>query len=180
MRKLTLFLVLAAVVFLGGVAATLGCGDKFVVLGRGMRFGRAHAAKFPGSVLIYVNRASHMPAAMKEFRLEPTLKAAGHSIRVVENFADLDQMLTSGRYDIVLTDVADSARVQERAASSLSKPLVVPVLYKPAPAELAAAEKKYGCLIAPTSTRSLDLLPVVDQAMQGRAKGQVARCLTGT
>jgi hypothetical protein len=179
MRKLTLLLVLAAVVILGRAPAAHACGDKFVVLGRGMRFGRAHAARFPGSVLIYANPASHMPDAMKQFRLEPTLKAAGHKTRVVENSADLEEMLASGRYDIVLADVTDSAGVQTQAASAPSKPSVVPVLYKPTPADLAAVEKKYGCLIAPASSR-LDLLPVLDQAMQSRARGHVVRCLPTT
>ncbi len=180
MRKMPFLLALAVVVFLGGAPAVLGCGDKFVVLGRGMRFGRASAAKFPGAVLIYANPASHMPAAMKEFRLETTLKAAGHKTRVVDSSADLEQALASSKYDIVLADIADSPGVQKESASAASKPLVVPVLYKPTPSELAAVEKKYGCLIAPASSRSADLLPVLDQAMQSRAKGLGVRCLTGT
>ena len=180
MRKLPLPLALAAVVFLSGAPAVLGCGDKFVVLGRGVRFGRAFAAKFPASVLIYANPASHMPAAAKEFRLEATLKAAGHKTRVVESSADLEQALTSGKYDIVLADLADSPGVQKNAASAASKPMVIPVLYKPTPTELAAVEKTYGCLIAPASSRSPDLLPVLDQAMQSRTSGTGARCQKGT
>jgi hypothetical protein len=180
MRKMPLTMALAAVVFLSGAPAVLGCGDKFVVLGRGMRFGRASAAKFPGAVLIYVNPASHMPAAMKEFQLETTIKTAGHKTRVVESVADFEQALASGKYDIVLADIADSPDIQKGAAAAASKPSVIPVLYKPTPAELAAVEKKYGCLIAPASSRGADLLPVLDQAMQSRAKGLGVRCQAGT
>ena len=179
MRKMPLLLALAAVLFLSGAPASLGCGDKFVVLGRGMRFGRASAAKFPGAVLIYVNPASHMPAAMKEFRLETTIKAAGHKTHVVESAADLEQALTSRKYDIVLADIADSPDIQKGTANAASRPSVIPVLYKPTPAELAAVEKKYGCLIAPASSRSADLLPVLDQAMQSRTKGLGVSCQTG-
>jgi hypothetical protein len=178
MRKTPLLLAFAAFVFLGGSAAVLGCGDKFVVLGRGMHFGRVSGAKFPGAVLIYVNPASHMPAAMKEFRLETTIKAAGHKTRVVESAADFEQALASGKYDIVLADIADSPDIQKGVATAASKPSVIPVLYKPTPSELAAVEKKYGCLIAPASSRSADLLPVLDQAMQSRAKGLGIRCQT--
>ncbi len=180
MRKMPLLLALATVVFLGGAQVVFGCGDKFVVLGRGMRFGRASAAKFPGAVLIYVNPASHMPAAMKEFRLETTIKGAGHKTRVVESTGDLEQALASGKYDLVLADIADGPKLQKDAASAASKPSVIPVLYKPTPVELAAVEKKYGCLIAPASSRSPDLLPVLDQAMQSRTKGLGVRCQTGT
>ena len=56
MRKMPLLLVLAAAVFVAGAPVALGCGDKFVVLGRGMRFGRA--SKYPASILIYMNPAS--------------------------------------------------------------------------------------------------------------------------
>jgi hypothetical protein len=178
MKKLFLAGISAALLL--GPEVGLACGDKFVVLGRGVRFGRAFASKYPASILIYMNPASHMSAAAREFKLEKTLKAAGHKTRVVESSADLEQALASGKYDIVLADIADSPGVQKDAASAASKPSVVPVLYKPTPEELAAVEKKYGCLIAPASSRSAELLPVLDQAMQSRAKGLGARCQTGT
>lgn len=179
MRKL-LFTGYAAAALLLGPEVGLACGDKFVVLGRGMRFGRVLPAKYPASILIYMNPASNMPAAAKQFKLEQTLKAAGHKPRVVESATDLEQALASGKYDIVLADIADTPGIQKDATAGASKPSVVPVLYKPTPAELAAVEKKYGCLIAPVSSRSAELLPVLDQAMQSRAKGLGARCQTGT
>ena len=177
-RKMPLLVVLAAAVFVAEAPVALGCGGKFAVLGRGMRFGRA--SKYPASILIYINPASNMPAAAREFKLEKTLKASGHKARVVESPVDLEQALASGKYDIVLADIADSPNVQKVAASAASKPIVVPVLYKPTPTELAAVEKKYGCLIAPASSRATELLPVLDQAMQSRVKGNAARCQTGT
>ena len=67
---------LAGVLALGDVAS--GCGDKFVLLGRGARVARS---KYPSSILIFMNPASNLPAAEKEFRLEETLKAAGHKAR---------------------------------------------------------------------------------------------------
>lgn len=171
---------IAAAAFLAGSPAALGCGDKFVVLGRGVRFGRAYAAKFPGSVLIYVNPTSHMPVAMKEFRLETMIRAAGHKTRTVESAADFEQALASGKYDIVLADIGDGAEAQRRAGSVSVKPTVIPVLYKPTPAELEGVEQKYGCLIAPASSRRSDLLPVLDKAMQNRKSGAGVRCQTAT
>ena len=180
MRRTLLLVVMAAAVLMAGAHVASGCGDKFVVLGRGVRLRRAFPAKYPASILIYMNSASNMPAAAKQFKLEQTLKAAGHKPRLVESAADLEQALASGKYDIVLADISDSPAVQKDAAAGASKPSVVPVLYKPTPAELEAVEKKYGCLIAPASSRATELLPVLDQAMQSRAKGDGARCQTGT
>jgi hypothetical protein len=176
MKKL-LFTGIAAAALALGPVAVLACGDKFVVLGR---TGRFFVTKYPAAILIYVNPGSHMPAAMKEFRLEATLKRAGHKPKTVDSSADLEQALSSGKYDLVLADLSDCPGVEKDAVSAVSKPLVVPVLYKPTPDELAAVEKKYGCLIAPASSRSTDLLPVLDQAMQNRAKGIGARCRTST
>jgi len=175
--KKRLFAGLAAALLLGPPEALLACGDKFVVMGRVVRIS---PAKYPALILIYANPASHMPAAMKEFRLESALKLAGHKSKIVDNPAELEQALASGKYDIVLAELSDSPAVQKEAAAAASKPLVVPVLYKPTPNELAAVEKKYGCLIAPASSRSTDLLPVLDHAMQNRAKGVGVRCQTGT
>jgi hypothetical protein len=180
MRRIRPLLLIVAAALLVESPAVLGCGDKFVVLGRGVRFGRAYAAKFPGSVLIYVNPASHMPVAMKEFRLETMIRAAGHKTRVVESNAEFEQALASGKYDIVLADIGDGTDAQKRAFSVSSKPTVIPVLYKPTPADLEGVEKKYGCLIAPASSRRSDLLPVLDKAMQNRKGGAGVRCQIAT
>jgi hypothetical protein len=176
MKKL-LFAGLTVAALVLGPAAVLACGDKFVVLGRAGRF---FVTKYPATILIYVNPASHMPAAMKDFRLEATLKKAGHKPKTVDSSADLEQALASGKYDLVLADLSDCPDVSRDAASTTGKPMVVPVLYKPTPEELSSVEKKYGCLIAPASSRATDLLPVLEQAMQNRAKGAGTRCRTST
>ena len=67
---------LAGVLALGDVAS--GCGDKFVLLGRGARVARS---KYPSSILIFMNPASNLLAAAQKFWLEETLKPAGHKAR---------------------------------------------------------------------------------------------------
>jgi hypothetical protein len=49
---------------------------------------------------------------------------------------------------------------------------VVPVLYRPTADELAAAEKQYGCAM---KTPSKDYLSAIDEAMNQKAKGTVAK-----
>ena len=168
------FLVLAmavgAVVFGAGSAA--GCGDKFVLVGPGTRVLRS---KFPSRILIYMNPASRVPAAENEFRLEATLKAAGHKSVEVTSVADVEKALASGKYDLVLTDVADAPGVRKQAATVASPPAVLALLYKPTPAELSAAEKEAQCMVQP-SKQSRDLLLVVDSTMKGRSKGLAANC----
>jgi hypothetical protein len=161
----------AGVLALAGDVAS-GCGDKFVLLGRGARVART---KYPSSILIFMNPASHLPAAEKEFRLEATLKAAGHKARSAGTEAEVRKEIESGKYDLVLADVADASALRKDAGAAASKPVVLPLLYKPTPAEMSAAERDASCLVRP-SKQSRDLLAVVDQTLADRRKGGSAAC----
>jgi hypothetical protein len=82
-------LLIAGAMALGADVAA-GCGDKFILLGRGARVARS---KFPSTILIYMNPSSRVPAADKEFRLEAVLRAAGHKARVAETDAEVQKAL---------------------------------------------------------------------------------------
>ena len=71
-RALAIAAIVAGVLALGPTVAT-GCGDKFVLIGGGARVNRS---KFPSRVLVFMNPASRIPAAEKEFHVEATLAAA--------------------------------------------------------------------------------------------------------
>ena len=168
-------LVIAATV--GGVLAlghgvASGCGDKFVLIGGAARINRS---KFPSRVLVFMNPASRVPAAEKEFHVEATLTAAGHKAKVVESEAEVAKALESGKYDLVLADVADVPELRKQCGASASKPAVLPLLYKPTAAELSAAEKEANCLVRP-SKKSSDLLAVIDETMRDRSKGIAPNC----
>lgn len=153
-----------------GIAA--GCGDKFVLVGGSARINRS---KYPSRVLVFMNPASRVPAAEKEFHVEATLTAAGHRAKVVESEAAVGKEIESGKYDLVLADLADVPSLRQRCGASASKPAVLPLLYKPTPAELAAAEKEANCLVRP-SKKSSDLLAVIDETMRDRSKGIAPNC----
>lgn len=167
-------LVAGALIFGRDIAAA--CGDKFVLLGRGARVARS---QFPSTILIFMNPSSRMPAAEKEFRLEATLKAAGHKAKVAETDAEVQKALATGKYDLVLADVVDVPELRKEAGGSASKPVVLPLLYEPTPDELSAAEKEANCAVRP-SKKSQDLLAVVDETMKGRRKGAGAICETAS
>jgi hypothetical protein len=157
-----------------GTGVASGCGDKFVLIGRGARVARS---QFPSSILIFMNPSSRVPAAEKEFHVEAMLKAAGHKPVVAESETEVRKALASGKYDLVLADAADVPELRKEAGAAPSKPLVLPLLYKPTPAELATAEKEANCAVRP-SAKSRDLLIVVDETMKGRRKGVAAACDT--
>jgi hypothetical protein len=162
---------LIAAMFLGNSVAA-GCGDKFVVLGRGVRFARA---KYPARIVIYKSPASHIPAADKEYMLESTLKLAGHKPSVAENPGELRKLLSARPYDLVLGDVSDAGSLEGTVHASNSDATVIPVMYNPTPAELADAQGRYNCLVK-TSKKNTDLLSVIDETMLARSKGAAANC----
>jgi hypothetical protein len=162
--------VAGALALVQGVAA--GCGDKFVLVGGAARINRS---KFPSRVLVFMNPASRVPAAEKEFHVEATLTAAGHKAKVVESEAEVQKALETGKYDLVLADVADVPELRKQCGASASKPAVLPLLYKPTAAELSAAEKEANCLVRP-SKKASDLLAVIDETMKDRSKGIAPNC----
>ena len=106
------------------------------------------------NVLVYMNPSSRVPAAEKEFHVEATLTAAGHKAKVVESGAEVQKALDTGKYDLVLADVADVPELRKQCGASASKPAVLPLLYKPTAAELSAAEKEANCLVRPSKKSS--------------------------
>ena len=161
-----------ALILGSGVAA--GCGDKFVLLGAGARINRS---KFPSRVLVYMNPNSRIPAAEKQFHVEAMLTAAGHKAKLVESPAEVQKAIESGKYDLVLADVADVPELRKEAGAAASKPSILPLLYKPTPEELSAAEKEANCMVRPAK-KSADLLAVVDETMKNRRNGLAPNCPT--
>jgi hypothetical protein len=72
-------------------------------------------------------------------------------------------------YDLVFTDIKSAPAIESEAKGASSKPTVLPTLFNPSDADLAAATKEYHCVVkAPGSQK--DYLAVVNEAMAIRAK----------
>ena len=175
MRKFSavLFGVLAGVVLAS--SPLLACGDKLVLLGRGIRFQRMLATKHPATILVYLNPAAGISAADKEYQLRSLLKFAGHKPHAVTSAADLTAELGSGKYDVVLADYADAPGLEKEVQAAKARPALIPVVYNPTAVQRAAAEKEFSCLITPAK-KNYDLLGVVDQAMVSRAGNSSPMC----
>src|SRR5262245_14651920 len=82
------------------------CGDKFVVVGRGVRFDQAYAAIHPASILIVLPTKNVKSAAVRDSRLLIALKMAGHHVEVVQQQANLAAALGRSRRDIIIVEQA--------------------------------------------------------------------------
>jgi len=155
--------------------AVFACGDKLVLLGRGIRFQRMLAAKHPASILVYLNPGSGISSADREYQLRPLLKLAGHKSHSVATAAELTREVDSGTYDLILLDYSDAAALEKQLTAAKGKPALIPVMYNPSPDQRAAAEKEYSCLLTPTR-KNYDLLKVIDEAMVTRRGGSAPKC----
>jgi len=157
--------VLGAAALFGTVG--LACGDKLLVIGRGVRFQHAYAPH-QGSLLIY-SSGTQSGSTLRSAKLQTTLKQAGHKLQTVEGASQLDGVLKSGKVDVVLADFADLAGITRELQSAPSKPVVLPILFKPSKAELAAAQREYKFVLkAPTD--EVQYLRAIDEAMKVRLR----------
>ena len=156
-----------------GVAALLSgnvglaCGDKLLAIGRGVRFQRAYASH-QANLVIY-STGSQTGAALGSPRLQATLKQAGHKLQTVAGASQLDEVLKSGKVDVVLADFADLAGITRQLQSATSRPVVLPILLKPSKAELAAAQREYKFAIKGPADE-IQYLTAIDEAMKSRLR----------
>lgn len=167
-----ILMLLAAVVGVMAIGGDLlACGDKLLIVGRGLRTNRAlHRA----SILVYADPKGALPAALKEGHLRRDLERAGHRLRTATSREEFDAALGAGTYDLVLADLTAAHVLESEASAAPSKPTILPTLFNPSEAELAAAVRQYSCVVkAPADQK--DYMTVINEAMAERARQAPAK-----
>src|SRR6266540_137323 len=162
MRRITIALALAVGTLLMSIAVVDACGDKLLRIGRGARFQRS---VHPASILIYVSANTPMAAT----KVQSFLKRSGHKPRVVQGMDGFGGALSSGQYDLVLTDLSDVPGLQKQIDISSSKPSIVPIAIKATKAELTAAKRQYRCLVKNPDDGE-EYLDAIEAAMRLRGR----------
>ena len=121
-RTFSLLMVVLAV----AMPDLLACGDKFLIAGRGTRYQRPKNAR-AASVLIYADPASAIAATIKKAKIESLLKLEGHRATKVQTLQELSTIVSSGRYDVILTANGDADHVQRMVQASPDAAVVVGV-----------------------------------------------------
>jgi hypothetical protein len=142
LRKRTLAAMLGiSIIICRGVPAN-GCGDKLLVLGRGIRL-EALLGNRPAKILAYQHVGTHGAELIADPEFQSALKGAGFQLRIVRDAEELEVALRLGKYDLVVADVADASVVQPVILSGTGVPALVPILYQPTKPEVSLAEKQY-------------------------------------
>ena len=151
-----------------GADSVRACGDKFLLVGRGVKFRQAYAAIYPASIVIYAQPPQHSAAkAMLDPRLQSGLKSAGHRVTIAKDERALMRALESEPVDLILTDVADADRITKEAGAAPTHPIVLPVMFEPSKEEAKAVEARYNCRLT-SSDRPDRYLAAIDDAMKVR------------
>jgi CheY-like chemotaxis protein len=147
------------------------CGDKSLSAG-GIRTQRALAAKYPANILIYAQPNSRTTAAVRELKLQRSLQEVGYSYREVTSLSDAEAALASGRFNIVMADLADGAELLQRLQSSPARPVVVPIAYKLTKTEATQATKQYRFVVKAPSLSAQYLSTIADAVRSRTATPQ--------
>jgi hypothetical protein len=131
MRYVFALIVVAATALSQGAVPLHACGDKLLMLGRGMRFQSRHTPR-AASVLLYLPQSGGA-RPLTDPNLESALREAGHAVRAVTTSADLESALRSGGYDVVLANVTDAPELDRAQAVTTRNAVVLPAIYLVAP-----------------------------------------------
>ena len=167
MKRIVWILVFSASI---GTSAVLACGDKFVAFGQGIRLQRIYAAAHPAAILVYLRPESPLAQPANRDRLVGLLRLAGHRPQVISTSDELRGAVTTGEFDLLLTEPADLASVRDTAKSAKVAPSVVQLLWEPADQDVERLDQQDECA-ARVSRRSHELLIVLNDVMDQRHKG---------
>lgn len=132
-RYLFVSIVVVLPVVIQNPAPVHACGEKLLVLGRGIRFQSRHTPR-AASVLLYLPQTGSA-RPLSDPDLESALREAGHAVRAVTTSADLESALRSGPYDVVLANLADAPDLERARAVTERHAVVLPAVYLVAPAQ---------------------------------------------
>jgi hypothetical protein len=157
-----------------------GCGEKLMVLGRGVRFQSRHTPR-AASVLLYLPQtASGQP--LSDPHLESALREAGHAVHAVTTSADLQTELRRGVYDVVLANIADTPDLERAQTAPDANSVVLPAVYLVAPPQRSKertkldrerASKVFG-VVVDVPGRPGQYCAAVDKAMEIKLKNEHA------
>ncbi|MBI4471205.1 MAG: hypothetical protein HY646_00960 [Acidobacteria bacterium] len=178
MRRNFVIPVLGAVLFFQSTILVDACGDKLMMLGRGIRFQSRHTPR-AASVLLYLSTTTH---ALNDPKIESALTEAGHKLRSVTTREELTAALSTGQYDVVLTDLAEASELQRSLTTDQANMIVVlPAVYLLAPGNPQAkktdtkkAAQEFG-VVLPVPARPGHYCAMVDKAMELKLKRDRSR-----
>jgi len=146
------------------------CGDKFMLPGSGLSFDAVYRARYPGAVLIYSPAGARVTDAGK---LQAVLTRAGHKVTVVTESRQVASTASTIKADVVLTPLAEAARIGSEARPNSTRPSILPVLSTGDKAEKAACKQQSSRCGLRAKDSVLDYIVAVNATMSDRTKARL-------
>lgn len=164
MNRAALGAMLGASIFLFGAVPSHACGDKLLVLGRGIRL-EALLGNRTAKILAYQHAGTHGADLIADPEFQSALRNAGYQLHVVRDTEELEVAIRLGKYDLLVSDISDASAVEPAIQSGANTPVLVPILYQPTKAELILIEKQYRHVLKAPRKAGANL-SVIDQALE--------------
>ena len=137
------------------------CGDKFLLIGRALKYRHTYAAAHPASILAYT-QSPRVADLIGKQGLGALLKLVGHRVRIVDSPALLQQALKAETFDVVIVPADAATDMRQRAGTAQ----IMPVLFSAGDGDA----QTFGCALK-IPAKGPDVLAAVDRAIalkQGR------------
>jgi len=167
MRKLFSVLLLTAACLACSALVASACGDKLLVLGPGVKFGKI-GPSYHALIIAYVPESLPESAAVNDPQFQAALRKAGVKLRLVQQEDVLVEAVQSGKSDIVLVDLQDAAMVDQTITAADVNTVVMPVVYKGAELE-SAATTPYRC-VRKASDKNGGCFSTIGKAIESKLK----------
>lgn len=168
MRRIFVLAVVLAVLFFH-VTSVDACGDKLLVLGRGVRFQRAYKAPHPANVLVLWRVDPHQPNSGKDAQFRVFLTGVGHRVTMAYSPEETRTALQSQEFDVLVFEFEDEIYVDSSLASVGKRPSALPIIYRPSKEIMTSARQKYRWVIK-APAKPGQLLAAIDELMDQRSK----------
>ncbi len=164
MRSLVGVAIGAVLVSIAGNHAE-ACGDKFLLVGRGVRFQRAYAAVHPANILIYARSTTDADRAIRDPQFQKTLRQAGHQVSAIEDPTLFQHALAISSFDIILADLSEAPTIDPLVLTAPSHPKALYVEYPKGSTKALASQFMCELKAGDRATRFLDR---IEDAMKER------------
>jgi hypothetical protein len=169
MRKFLPALLLTGTFLACSVRLASACGDKVLVLGAGVKFGNI-ASPHHALIIVYVPDSVPQSAAVNDPQFQAALRKAGVKLRLVQQEDVLSEAVQSGKYDIILVDLQDAALLDKQVTAADVNTVVMPVVYKGAELNSAAAAPAPYLCVRKASDKNSSFFSTIDKAIELKLK----------
>lgn len=173
MHKRLALSVVAAVLF-SAWGDLHACGDKLLMVGRGLKFNTAYASLYPGSIVFYLPETSGIGTTSGVSKIPKFLAGAGHRVTIARTAAALEGALRLPVVDLVLVESSEISWLKSRITALPSSPGLVALVDTKQGTSFDGTLQGFAGTIA-SGDKPKRYLPMIEKLMKTSAERRARR-----